>query len=268
MPAFICSTCGIQYAESPEPPNACRLCEDSRQYIGLEGQKWTTLDQLGCGRCNVFSQEEPGLSSFITEPKFAIGQRAFLVQGVRHAVLWDCVSLLDDAATETIGDAGGLEAIAISHPHYYATCVEWSRTFDVPVYLHAADREWVTRPDPSIRFWDGDTHELARGLTLIRCGGHFPGGTVLHWTDGAEGRGALLPGDIVQVVPDRRWVSFMYSYPNLIPLNAASVRAITAALEPFRFERIYGAFPGMTVREDGMGAVARSAERYLRAIKD
>ena len=48
---------------------------------------------------------------------------------------------------------------------------------------------------------------------------------MLHWAGGADGRGALLSGDIVQVVPDRRYVSFMYSYPNLIPLPAAAVEA-------------------------------------------
>ena len=36
----------------------------------------------------------------------------------------------------------------------------------------------------------------------------------------------------------------MYSYPNLIPLPAAAVRGIAAALEPFAFERIYGAWWG------------------------
>jgi glyoxylase-like metal-dependent hydrolase (beta-lactamase superfamily II) len=269
MPAHVCCTCGIQYPDSPHPPEACRTCQDERQYVGLEGQKWTTLDHLRLGHHNRIIEEEPGLSSFSTEPKFAIGQRAFLIETPGGNVLWDCVSLLDDQATEAIADAGGISAIAISHPHYYTTCVEWSRTFgSVPIYLHAADRQWVTRQDPAIRFWDGATETLAPGLTLVRCGGHFPGGTVLHWADGTGGDGALLSGDIVQVVPDTRWVSFMYSYPNYIPLNVSSVSAILAALEPLQFRRIYGAFPGMTVREDGKGAISRSAERYLRAIRD
>jgi glyoxylase-like metal-dependent hydrolase (beta-lactamase superfamily II) len=266
MPAYICATCGIQYPNSAAPPEQCIICEEERQYIGLEGQKWTTLDELRLSHRNRFTEEEPGLCSFFTEPKFAIGERAFLLQ---EGVLWDCVSLLDDRATEAIGDLGGLRAIAISHPHYYTTCVEWSRTFGgVPVYLHAADREWVTRPDPAVQFWDGDTFDLGGGLTLIRCGGHFAGGTVLHWPGGAEGKGALLSGDIIQVVPDRRWVSFMYSYPNFIPLNRRSVERIVEAVEPFAFDRIYGAFPGLTVREDGKAAVRRSADRYLAAIRD
>ena len=78
------------------------------------------------------------------------------------------------------------------------------------------------------------------GLTLVRCGGHFTSSTVLHWADGAEGRGALLTGDTIAVALDRRYVTFMRSYPNLIPLSAAAVRRIVAAVEPFAFDRIYG----------------------------
>ncbi len=108
-------------------------------------------------------------------------------------------------------DRGGLAAIAISHPHYYTMMVEWSHAFGAPVRLHAADRAWVMRPDAAIEFWDGEQHELMAGVTLLRLGGHFAGGTVLHWAGGDGGRGALLSGDIVQVVADRRWVSFMRS---------------------------------------------------------
>ena len=105
--------------------------------------------------------------------------------------------------------------------------VEWAHRFSCEVWLHEADREWVMRDDPSLRFWSGETASLGDGLTLIRCGGHFAGGTVLH-----RGRD-LLVGDVVQVIPDRDWVSFMYSFPNHIPLPEASIRALEAALEPF-----------------------------------
>jgi hypothetical protein len=121
--------------------------------------------------------------------------------------------------------------------------VEWSRTFGGElIYLHAADRQWVMRPDKSIVYWEGETKELGDGLTLVRCGGHFDGGTVLHWAGGADGRGALLTGDIIQVVPDRKHVSFMYSYPNHIPLGASAIERIVKAVEPFEFDRVYGAF--------------------------
>ena len=102
-----------------------------------------------------------------------------------------------------------------------------------------------------------DAVDLGDGLTLIRCGGHFAGGTVLHVGD------ALLAGDIVQVIPDREWVGFMYSYPNLIPLPESSVRAIAAALEPYAFETIYGAWWDRIVRRDGAASsrARRSATR-------
>ena len=59
--------------------------------------------------------------------------------------------------------------------------VEWAHRFDCPVLLHADDREWIMRPDAAIELWEGETRDLGDGLTLIRCGGHFAGGTVLHW---------------------------------------------------------------------------------------
>lgn len=90
-------------------------------------------------------------------------------------------------------------------------------------------------PAPPVRFWSGDTQELFGGITLIRSGAHFfDGYQVAHWPAGAEGRGALFAGDQPQVCPDRRWVSFLYSYPNMIPFNARQIRSITDSLEPIR----------------------------------
>jgi glyoxylase-like metal-dependent hydrolase (beta-lactamase superfamily II) len=182
-------------------------------------------------------------------------------------VLWDCISLVDEETVVRVRELGGIDAIAISHPHYYSAMVEWSRAFgDAPIYLHARDREHVVHPDPAIVYWEGDRRPIGRGLTLICCGGHFDGGTVLHWEAGAGGRGALLSGDIVQVVADRRYVSFMYSYPNLIPLSEEKVRGVAAALDPYDFEKIYGAWWDRVVEEGGKASVRRSAERYIAAI--
>ncbi len=267
MPCSICETCGMQFAETVEPPPGCPVCEDERQYIGPQGQRWTTVEELRAGHETVVRDEEPGLLGIGTEPAFAIGQRALLVQTPAGNVLWDCISLLDEVAIERVTELGGIAAIAISHPHYYSSMVEWSRAFDdAPILLHAADREWVMRSDARIELWEGETRELPGGLTLVRCGGHFAGGTVLHWPGGAEGRGALLAGDVIQVVSDRRWVSFMYSYPNLIPLTPAAVRRIVAAVEPYPFDRVYGAWFDRVVTSGAKAAVARSAERYARAV--
>jgi len=90
---------------------------------------------------------------------------------------------------------------------------------------------------------------------------------VLHWPAGAEGRGVLFTGDTIMVAGDRRWVSFMRSYPNLIPLGAGAVDAIVAAVAPLRFDRIYGN-PGWEklISDGAADAVGRSAARYRRAI--
>ena len=147
--------------------------------------------------------------------------------------------------------------------------VEWSERFgNAPIYLHADDRKWVMRSSRNIMFWDGEAQELFGGLTLIRCGGHFEGGAVLHWADGEDGAGALLTGDIIQVVQDRRFVSFMWSYPNYIPLPASAVNRIVQSVRPFAFKRIYGAWWDAVVVEDAKSAVEKSAARYLKAIGD
>ncbi len=267
MPNFICTTCGTQYAESTAPPAACAVCDDDRQYVKVTGQQWTTSERLRLTNRNSVRLAEPGLIGIGIDPAFAIGQRALFVLTPRGNVLWDCVPLLDPALVEMLQAQGGLAAIAISHPHYYATMVDWSRAFGgVPVYLHAADRKWVMRPDPAVVFWEGATRSLLEGLTLVHCGGHFAGGAVLHWAGGAGGRGALLTGDILQVVADRKHVSFMYSYPNYVPLSAAAVDRIVAAVAPFPYDRVYGAFWDSVVDQDGPAVVARSAERYRRAL--
>jgi hypothetical protein len=267
MPAYICATCGVQHAESVLPPERCAICEDERQYVGWNGQLWTTLELLRERHTNVFRPKWPDLSGIGTEPAFAIGQRALLVRDPEFPILWDCLSLIDDQTVAAIAAAGGIRAVAISHPHYYGTMVEWGRAFDVPVYVHEADRAWVMRPDQVVHLWRGDTLALAEGLTLIRCGGHFPGGTVLHWARGAEGRGTLLSGDIIAVNQDRKTVSFMYSYPNYIPLPAGAVARIARSIEPYAFDQVYGAFWGRNILAGGKEAVRRSAERYIAALQ-
>src|SRR3569833_2973575 len=199
----------------------------------------------------------------------AVGQRALLVRTPSGNVLWDMITYLDDDLVERVRELGGVSAIAISHPHFYGSMVEWAHAFDAPIHIHEADRPWVARPDDSVVFWDGETKEIGEGLTLVNAGVHFAGGQVLHWRDGEDGRGALLSGDIMTVVQDRRNVSFMYSYPTLIPERPRVIRRALRLLEPYPFERVYGAWWQRVVRADGVEAVRRSAERYLeRALDD
>lgn len=266
MVKWLCVTCGTQYPARDQPPERCLICQDERQYVGLNGQQWTTLDALRQNHRNTFTDLVPGLTSIVTEPPFAIGQRAHLVRTPHGNILWDCISLIDDDTVAEMRRRGGIIAMAISHPHYYSTIVEWSRAFgSVPIYIHRLEQPWVVDPDPVIHFWDGESQSLLDGLTLIRCGGHFPGASVLHWRDGLAGQGLLLVGDTISVVADRRWVSFMYSYPNLIPLSPAEVQHIADRVEPLNFEQVYDAF-GRIVLADGKNAVRHSAQRYIAAI--
>lgn len=262
---FICVTCGTQFAPSNREPDRCPICEDERQYVGPGGQKWTTLAELRQQHRNIFTEVEPGLHVIQTEPKVGIGQRAFVIRTPTGNLLWDCVTLLNDDTIAQVNALGGLAAIAISHPHYYSAMAEWSHAFgSIPIHLHRADAEWVMQPTPTIRFWDGGWLPLFGGLELVRTGGHFAGFQVLRWPNGADGRGVLLVGDQPFVVADRRWVSFMYSYPNLIPLPAADVQRVSDTLERLAFDRLYGAFAGQVVESGAKDVLARSTERYLR----
>ena len=95
----------------------------------------------GCHH-NLIKTVEPNLTGIGTQPSFSIGQRALLVQTPHGNVLWDCISLIDEMTITLVKALGGIAAIAISHPHYYSSMIEWSRVFDAPVYLHADDRQW------------------------------------------------------------------------------------------------------------------------------
>lgn len=254
----ICTACGLQQPTR----DYCPICEDERQFVPEGGQTWTTLEALQADHQNAWCEEAPGLHSLITRPKVGIGQRAFLILRPEGNILWDCLTLLDDATKARIDALGGLRHIAISHPHYYGTMADWSRAFGAPVHIHADDGEWVQEPFEGLNLWRGNTLAVGHGMTLIRCGGHFEGAQVLH----AAPLNTLFSGDVLQVVMDRAHVSFMRSYPNLIPLNAPTVRRIADAVDPYGFDTIHGAFPGRTIRTDAKEAVRRSARRYISAI--
>lgn len=261
MHHWICVTCGTQYPATAAPPASCPICLDERQYVGFEGQQWLT--DLAHTHTNRIFEEGPGVWGIHTNPKFAIGQRALLIQHPEGNVLWDCVSLLDQPTIDRVYELGGLSAMAVSHPHYYSAMVDWARVFGVPVYLHELDREHVQRPDPLLRFWGGEQHRLNDWARLLRLGGHFAGYQVLHDAQ----RGALFAGDLPQVCADREHVSFMYSYPNYLPLSAGTVERIAATLESWEFDTLYGAWPGFVIRPEAHRVVQHSARRYLTALE-
>ncbi len=265
--AWICQTCGTQHSPGPHPPLACAICNDERQYVGREGQLWTTREALAERHIVRIEEAQGGALTLGLAPAFAINQRAWHLQTDAGNILWESLSLVTEEALAALAARGGVDLIAISHPHFYAAMVDWSEALgDVPILLHAADREWVQRPDSRIRFWEGDRFSLSEDVTLIRCGGHFPGCTALHWRAGPCEGGALFSGDTPQVVLDRRHVGFMVSYPNLIPMPPIEVRAMRERLVGFDFEDVHGYTWGRDIIGEGRAAVDASFDRYLKAV--
>jgi glyoxylase-like metal-dependent hydrolase (beta-lactamase superfamily II) len=260
---WICATCAVEHADRVE---VCAICADERQWVPAEGQRWTTLDELGAEGHRVQVDElEPDLFGVTATPKVGIGQTAKIVRTPAGNVMWDPIGFLDDDGVARIRECGEVAAIVASHPHMFGVQVEWSRALgNVPVLVAEADREWVARPDPMIKFWSGRI-ELLPGVTLLQPGGHFPGSAVAHWA-AADGRGVLLSGDTVFANPDRTSVAFLRSYPNHIPLSAAVVERIVRSIEEFEFDRLYGNF-ATRIATDARAVVRRSADRHIGWVR-
>ena len=266
MPAFICTTCGCQYPNTEAPPGFCLICRDDRQYVNPAGQAWTTLPAMRKTHFNAFRRLEPGLMGIGTFPAFAIGQRALMLRTQAGNILWDCISFLDDTTITIIKALGGLAGIACSHPHFLASVVEWSHAFGAEILLPEADAHWLPRPDPAVRTWSG-TRQVLPGVTLVQCGGHFPGSAVAHWADGADGAGVLLAGDTIFVTPGEDRLTFVWSAPNRLPLPERAVRRVVEAVRPYRFDRIYGGWWQPVVRTGAREILEASADRYIEFLR-
>jgi glyoxylase-like metal-dependent hydrolase (beta-lactamase superfamily II) len=151
------------------------------------GHSWTSIEKLKATHRNEFKQDENDgrIWSIFSTPQMAIGQRAILIQTESGNVLWDCISLLDQETIDFIKSRGGLAAMAISHPHFYSTHLEWAREFQCPVYLAYEDQEWLNREDTENRriFFKGEVQNILPGVNMVKVGGHFPGSSVLHWSN-------------------------------------------------------------------------------------
>jgi len=249
-------------------------CSNERESMTHKPQAWTTLAEMAGRYRNIFTPLGEGVTGICTSPAFGIGPEVFLINTSAGNVLWDCVAYLDQATVDYVQALGGISAIVISHPHMFGSVVEWSHTLGhVPVFIHQDNRQWMPRPDPVIHWWQGESLEINAAITVVRCGGHFPGSCVLHWKEGAEGKGALFTGDTILPVEDRRWVSFMYSYPNLIPISVRDVEKIVHAIAGLKFDRIYGgpmygSCGGRPIIQTGAKEVVlRSAERYVEHLE-
>ncbi len=261
MKHYICTTCGVQYDLSATAPVHCPICEDDRQYVNPNGQSWTTLEQVARQHKNIIEKAGPDVYAIYTTPSFAIGQRAHLVISPGGNILWDCITNLDASTIDIIQRMGGIKAIALSHPHYFSTMVEWSHAFgNIPVYVHRLDTQWLGRTDAVIRLWEGKEQALWDGMKLVLCAGHFPGANVLYTP---QNNGVLLVGDVIQVSPDLKSVSFMYSFPNYIPVRKSEVLGIQEAVAPLSYDVMYGAF-GRYLRQDAKKTMDFSVKRYLR----
>ena len=268
MTVWICTACGIEHANMARPPARCAICSDERQYVPAGGQTWTSLAVLSQDHAGAFTEIEPDLYALQVTPSFGIGHRGLLIRRPGGNVLWEPPGFMNQQLIDDATALGGVAAIASSHPHLVGVSITWSKAFDgIPVYTAEADQRWIRRPDDNITLWSGH-QEILPGVELIQCGGHFPGSAVLHWPAGAGGRGALLVGDTMMVNNDRATVSFMRSYPNLIPLGERLVRQITGAVDGLTFDRIYGAFDGRVIQADAKAAVQCSADRYIGWIRD
>ena len=266
MPNWICATCGNHYPDTEHPPTSCVICSDERQWVPPSGQRWTTHDELARdGRQAEFWEEEPGLTGIGVSPSVGIGQRALLVRTGRGNLLWDPPGFVDEDAIQWVRAAGGLVAVTASHPHFYGAQATWARAFGAEVLVPEADAGWVTQPDPAIRTWAGRL-DLLPGVTLVQCGGHFPGSAVVHWAAGAGGAGALLTGDTIMVTPGEDRLSFIWSAPNRLPLPEPLIRGILDAVRPFRFDRIYGGWEP-AIWSGARQTLETSAERYIQFLR-
>lgn len=257
--------------------------QDPRQYVPPTGQTWTSHSQLKEKHTNKWQQidSDPNIWSISTSPKFAIGQRAILVKTPHGNVLWDCLTLLDEATIEWIKSQGGLKAIVISHPHYYSTHLSWAYAFDCPVYLSEADVEWVQRADHwgLRRLLSSEPTEIVLGITALTTGGHFPGSLVLHTAAGIAGdKARLLIADTLVTVPSALYhknrppgtisYTFMWSIPNMIPLPPGEMQKMWKALEGWEFGSTHGAFVGLDVHDDlEDGGGGRVKERVRQSMR-
>ncbi|KAL1310700.1 hypothetical protein AAFC00_000959 [Neodothiora populina] len=271
---LLCPVCGTQYdVPADEPLNNCHICDDPRQYVPPTGQKWTSLGAERGKHENkwVAMEGEERITSITAEPKLGIGQRALLIETQHGNVLWDCIAYLSDELVEFINSKGGLCAIVISHPHFYTTHLTWSSVFSCPVYIHSADREWLSRKDSknTRRYISDATHEILPGVTAIQCGGHFPGSMVLHWEKHLFIADTFInvPAALTPPKPHEGMNSyaFMWSIPNMIPLPPHTISRIWAAVRPFEFEATHGLFVGFDIAaKDVKGRVLESMKIQTR----
>lgn len=271
MTVWVCLTCGnhsaTDDASSGHPPERCVICADERQWVPRTGQQWATLDDLS-GFGSDVRPLEPGLTGFGMSQAFAIGQRSILVQTPEGNLLWDPAGFIDSRGIEEARSLGGVRYVTASHPHFYGCMGSWQSAFDATVLVPEADAWWLSALGVVTSFstWSSRL-EVLPGVTLVQCGGHFPGSAVVHCAFGASGSGVLLSGDTIMVTPGEDRATFSWSVPNLLPMGPASVRGVWEAVRAYEFNRVYGGWWNRVLYSDAKAIVERSVERYLEHLR-
>lgn len=250
---MICKACGTQFPPHHPLPELCPICMNDRQFIPPAGQEWLDTTPGIIKR----EQLDQPIFSFQIIPKFAIGNRAIFIKTKHGNILWDCIPLLDNDTIDFIKAAGGLQAIAFSHPHFYSRMNEWAATFDCPVYIHKKDEEWIQYKGPHIQLWEGAEMALWDGYKIINIGGHFPGSSILQ-----EHENIIYLGDTFYIAPSMQHMAIMYSYPNQILLHRDNFAAIDERMKTIKFHTAYGAFDHQNLRNNAMEVFRYSMQRY------
>ncbi len=259
---WICATCAVETDDLPAPPVACAVCEDERQWVPEDGQRWTTLAELReAGTRITVSEVETGLWGLRATPAVGIGQQTMVVRTPEGVLLFDCVGYVDEAALDFVRSLGR----RWPWPPAIRTCTASRRSGPGP---SAACRS-SSRP----RTPNGCAGVTPSSSSTTSGASSQPASPSTGWAGtsvdrpsssglrGAEGRGVLLAGDAVFPNPDRRSVSFMRSYPNRIPLSGNVVQRIAGQLEGLHFDRLYNNF-GAVVPSDAKVVLRRSADRH------
>ena len=259
--ALLCTTCGTKFKLSFNYSENCPVCSNDRQYLPIKGQSWTKPEDLSANFSNVFKKIDEHLYETRTVPKFAIGQRAFLILTPQGNILWDCISLLNDSTIAFIQSLGGLKAIAISHPHYYSSMNEWASAFNCPIYIHAQDQEFVFNASDKIIYWSGKSIGLLNDIQMMNIGGHFPGSSILH-VPFLSDKGTVFCGDTFYISPNKKHISVMYSYPNFIPVKVSEIQRINGIMANVQFDSLIGAFDNQNINSNAKDLLHTSFGKY------
>ncbi|KAK1783870.1 beta-lactamase-like protein [Copromyces sp. CBS 386.78] len=310
---LICTACGTQHPHTSRTSlKTCFICDDPRQFVPPSGQSFTTLSALRSSTSPKYKNEfhpykysspqqkfeashsssqkeedsepkEPTLQelkqaeliSITTTPKFGIGQRAILIKlpSGKH-VLWDCIAFLDQDTITKIKQLGGVDAMVISHPHFYTTHLEWASAFNCPVWARLSDavQKEITEEETVILDKMGEE----TGVVAVKLGGHFPGSLVLH----IPHSGRLLTADTIFTTPsglsnwevnalgeprsrpkDTNSYSFMWSIPNMIPLSADEIARMWGILKKYDFTSTHGLILGQDIEHVNV------KERVLESVQ-